>query len=331
MTTRDRLDPELRVLFEGPPAKPLTEQNLAQFRVEVDRRRATLPALGIEPRAFAAPGLGSAPPVQLLVYRPQARAESRPALLHMHGGGMFSGSPQLSPYSSAAAALQAGFTVASVAYRLAPETRFPGQIEDCYAALSWLHSAADALDIDPAYITVSGDSAGGGLAAALALMARDRDEYSLAAQVLTYPMLDCRTGESADEFSAVDAKEMSWTSDQNRFGWSALRGDYDAADLRCGWFSPSLAADLIGLPPTWIGVGTLDLFHDECKAFASRLAHAGVAVQLEVYRGAPHAFNAVPQAQVAKAWRRDVEVAFRSIAKGPGTIGGNMPTGEPSI
>lgn len=229
---------------------------------------------------------------------------------------MFSGSPKLSPYSSAAAALDAGFTVISVGYRLAPETRFPGQIEDCYAALAWLSGAAQSLEIDPARIAVSGDSAGGGLAAALALMVRDRGEYRLTAQVLTYPMLDCRTGQPGQGSDPAMPDGMCWTREQNRFGWAALRGDYNPADDTCGWFSPSLAADLTGLAPAWIGVGALDLFCSECEAYARRLAGAGVAVQLQIYPGAPHAFNSVPQARVAKAWRRDVSAAFRAVSGG---------------
>lgn len=316
MTGQLRLDPEFRSLFDGRAGQALTAEDLPRFRADAERRRAALPRMEIEPRAFEASGSGSAPPVPVLVYQPPDRAESRPALLHMHGGGMFSGSPILSPYSSAAAALDAGFTVVSVDYRLAPETRFPGQIEDCYAALAWLHNEAHALDIDPALIAVSGDSAGGGLAAALALMVRDRGEYCLRAQVLTYPMLDCRTGGGGAGSDSEDISKLSWTGEQNRFGWAALRGDYEAEDERQGWFSPALAANLSNLPPAWIGVGTLDLFHDECEAYVRQLASAGVDAHLCVYPGAPHAFNGLPEARVSKMWRNDILAAFRALSVG---------------
>lgn len=229
---------------------------------------------------------------------------------------MISGAPEISAYASAATALDLGLVVISVGYRLAPETPFPGPQEDCYAALAWLFNQAETLDIDPDRIVVSGDSAGGGLAAALALMVRDRGAYRLAGQVLTYPMLDHRTGGADDPHPDPRTGEFVWTRQRNRYAWAYLRGVDPIDEARIGWFSPACADDLTNLPPAWLGVGELDLFRGECAGYARRLTDAGVAVELVTYPGAIHGFNGVPEAQVSRRYCADLRAVFTRFALG---------------
>jgi triacylglycerol lipase len=172
---------------------------------------------------------------------------------------------------------------------------------------------AAALGIDPARVAVMGESAGGGLAAALALMARDRGTYPLCGQILTYPMIDHRTGGPDDPYGNPVTGEFVWTREKNQFGWSCLRGGYAADDGRAGWFSPSLATDLAGLAPAWIGTGSLDLFFDENLDYARRLCAAGVPVELKSHAGAFHGFNMFTGTTVAKAFARDLNAGIARL------------------
>jgi acetyl esterase/lipase len=210
--------------------------------------------------------------------------------------------------------------VVAVNYRLAPETAFPGAIEDCYAALDWIHEQAAELGIDRERVIVMGESAGGGLAAALAQLVRDRGTPMLAAQVLIYPMLDPRTG--TDEAPADNplSGEFVWPRRHNRFGWAALRGDQDIPAERLGHFGPALAGDLASLPPTFIAVGALDLFVEEDAAYALRLGRAGNAVELHVYPGGIHGFDYV-DSSIARQYRADLRAALaRLLVRGTSAI-----------
>ncbi len=316
MTTRHLVDPELLPLIDLAPADPITHANLAATRAAMDARFAGLPRPDVTTTRHLAPGRDGAPDVPLFVYDPPGTAGLRPAILQIHGGGMIAGRAELTVFGTAPIALGLGYVVVSVEYRLAPETPFPGPQEDCYAALEWLFANADALRVDPARIAVSGDSAGGGLAAALALMTRDRGGPRLAAQLLTYPMLDHRTGGADDPYLNPTTGEFVWTRERNQFGWAALRGDYAIDDARRGWFSPALATDLAGLPPAWIGTGSLDLFLDENLDYALRLGAAGVAVDVHSYAGAPHGFNAIADARVSRRFGGEYANAIGQLAKG---------------
>jgi triacylglycerol lipase len=205
-----------------------------------------------------------------------------------------------------------GCVIVSVDYRLAPETAFPGAIEDCYAGLTWTVAHAAELNIDTARLGVMGESAGGGLAAALALLARDRGEIALAFQVLTYPMLDDRTCTRAPH---PYAGEFLWTPRNNRYGWRALLGEEPGGPKVSPYAAPARADDLSGLPPTFLMTGALDLFVDENIDYARRLVAAGVPTEFHVYPGAFHAFDAWPGAQVAEQARRDrLEALERLLA-----------------
>lgn len=315
MSTRHLVDPELLDLVDAVPAAPLTIESLPLLRAGGREQLASQPQPLVSPVERIAPALDAGPPVVILHYRPPDQAPRSAAVLHIHGGGMISGQARLTTLGSAAQALAAGLPVFSVDYRLAPEHPFPSAPEDCYAALAWLFAEADSLGIDPARIIVSGDSAGGGLAAGLAHMVRDRGELSLAGQVLTYPMLDYRTALAEFPGPPLDTGEFCWTRQENGFAWAAYRGDYGLSDHMLGWFSPAMAGNFAGLAPTWIGVGALDLFRNECIGYAEALGRNGVAVDLKLYSGAPHAFNAHPDARVAQAYRADVEKAFETFAQ----------------
>lgn len=263
-------------------------------------RFATLPRVEVQPTRHMVPGRYGAPDVPVFVYDPPGTTGQRPAILHIHGGGMIAGRAELTIFGTAPIALALGVVVVSVDYRLAPETAFPGPHEDCYAAFEWLFENAVKLGIDPQRMGVSGDSAGGGLATAVAMMARDRGSHRIAAQFLTYPMLDCRTGGPDDPYRNPVTGNFVWTRERNRFCWDALRGDKPISPDQIGWFSASLATNLRNLPPTWIGTGTLDLFFDENVEYARRLCAAGIHVELHSYAGAPHGFNAATSAVVAR-------------------------------
>ncbi len=228
--------------------------------------------------------LGSGVGVRL--YRPAGVTGPGAARLWIHGGGTVMGSAAQEDRFCRKLANFTDVAVVAVDHRLAPEHPYSAPLEDCYTALQWLTRQPG---VDPARVAVGGASAGGGFAAAVAQRAHDRGDVELALQMLVYPMLDDRT-------PAESRRRVMWTARDNRTAWQwYLAGaDPEAA-------VPARRADLSGLAPAWIGVGTLDLFHDECRAYAQRLRDAGVAVREEVAEGAFHAFDLIaPNASVSQ-------------------------------
>ena len=244
------------------------------------------------------PGHQSAPDVRVILYRPETIKAPLPAFLHIHGGGYVMGSPEMTAENSIALVREIGCIVVAVDYRLAPETRFPGSLEDCYAALKWLRQNARDLGVDPGRIAIGGESAGGGLAAALALLARDRGEVPVIFQLLIYPMIDDRTVVRHDLGDSLG--EFIWTRESNRFGWESLLGVSPGAESVSRYAAAARAESLAGLPPAFISVGSLDLFLEEDVTYASRLLRAGVPTELHVYAGAFHGFEMVPEADVTR-------------------------------
>jgi acetyl esterase/lipase len=229
--------------------------------------------------------------VTLRLHRPRGITAPGPALLWIHGGGYVLGSPAQDDRLCRRFAAALGATVAAVQYRLAPKNPYPAGLDDCYAALTWLSHLPT---VDPARVAIGGASAGGGMTAALALRARDRGEVPLAAQILVYPMLDDRT--VGPEFD--DPGHRLWTQGSNAYGWKAYLGKADPEMA-----VPARNPDLSGLPPAWVGVGTLDLFHDEDLAYAQRLREAGVPVDLHVVDGAFHGFDGLaPKTAVSQGF-----------------------------
>jgi acetyl esterase/lipase len=233
------------------------------------------------------------------LHRPAAGSEPGGALLWIHGGGYVIGSPAQDDVLCRRFTKELGITVAAVKYRLAPENPHPAGLEDCYATLKWLSTLPS---VDPARVAIGGASAGGGMAAALAQLAQDRGEIDVQAQVLVYPMLDDRSGDRA---APDNPGQRLWDKKSNRFGWSSYLGGADPNVA-----VPGRRADLSGLPPAWIGVGTLDLFHDEDVEYAGRLGEAGVPCELEIVPGAFHGFDGIAaKSQVAQSFF-DSQVTF---------------------
>ena len=309
-TTLPLVDLELVAFLDEFPATPITAETLPMFRQALDaapRRAVAAPEVEVSERYL--PGPQAAPDVRVLVYRPKAARYPLPALLWLHGGGFVLRSADDDDARIKAWVAEVGCVAVSVDYRLAPETPFPGALEDCYAALKWLYKNAADLEVDASRVAVGGLSAGGGLAAALSLLARDRGEVPLVFQLLMYPMLDDRTATSTDVNSYTG--EFIWTRESNRFGWASLLGDRLGRAGVSPYAAPARAEQFSGLPPTFIGVGALDLLVAENLEYARRLLQAGVPTELHVYPGAYHAFDMVKSAAVARTFDHEVTSALR--------------------
>ena len=303
--SRHLVDPELLPLLEAFPTVAITAENLAELR----NRDLPLPPVedcGVDWEERGLDGPDS--PISVRIYRLRAATEPLGCIFHIHGGGYVGGSVAEVEFLHRPLAAELDCAIVSVDYRLAPETSFPGNIEDCYAALAWTFGHAEELGIDPARIGVMGESAGGGLAAALALLARERSEYALAFQHLIYPMLDDRTCVAEpNPYSG----EFIWHAANNRFGWTALLGKEPGGQGVSPFAAPARASDLSGLPPTFIGTASLDLFVDENIDYAHRLIRAGVPTELHVWPGAFHGFDLMPGPAISDAARTASRNALR--------------------
>jgi len=316
MNSRHLVDPELVAILDLIPSASLTAESLAMSRASSAAMFAAMPVpdypnLTVHERHI--PGPAGAPDVRIRLYQPVQAAQPTPALLWLHGGGYVSGSIETEDIRARAMAAELGCVMVSVDYRLAPETPFPGPIEDCYAALRWLHDNAKALGVDPGRLAVGGGSAGAGLAAALALLARDRGEVPLVFQVLIAPMLDDRTVTLDPPHPYTG--EFIWRHESNRFGWTALLDQEPGSEGISPYAAAARAENLAHLPPAFIAVGALDLFVEEDMAYAQRLIRAGVPTELHVYPGVYHGFQMVPNAKVTQAAARDQISAIRRALK----------------
>ncbi|MFC4013534.1 alpha/beta hydrolase [Nonomuraea purpurea] len=316
MAFHSNLDPELRAALEASPLpsfdlSALTFEELAGHRAQVSAFLAAAPAneTGVVIEDRQVPGPDGAPDVRVRIYRPAGDDEGRPALYWIHGGGMIVGSPEMDDQMVIGYVEELGVVVVSVDYRLAPDHPHPAPVEDCYAGLVWTAKSADELGIDPARLVVGGASAGGGLAAATVLLARDRGGPDIAFQLLVCPMLDDRNiTPSSHEF----AEAVVWDRAANLFGWTALLGDRVGADDVPPYAAPARASDLAGLPPAFIDVGELEVFRDEDVDYALRLSQAGVSTELHLYPGAFHGFDGmVPGAELSKRARTARLAALR--------------------
>ncbi|MGW2599914.1 alpha/beta hydrolase [Streptomyces klenkii] len=310
------LDAALAALRPGGkgPREPLTPDNLRarQERDAAARPRPTTEALRADGRfevtELRVPGPpdgpdgsdgSDGPDVTLLSARPSGLAGPLPLLYYMHGGAMIMGNAwSVLPRILREWALPLGLAVISVEYRLAPHAQYPQPLEDCYAGLAWAADHAAELDIDPDRIIIGGKSAGGGLAAALALLARDRGGPRALGQLLLCPMLD-------DRNSTFSSHQMTgrgtWDLTSNATAWKALLGDrYGTADLP-PYAAPSRATDLSGLPPAYIDVGSAEMFRDEDVAYANAIWQSGGQAELHVWPGAYHGFDSLaPQATLTQ-------------------------------
>lgn len=256
---------------------------------------------GVTIRDVVIPGPEANPGLRVRIYTPDEASAPRPALLWIHGGGFIIGTPEQDEANNIALCRELGMIVVAVAYRLGPDHPHPAALDDCYAALGWLHQGAAGLGVDPNRIAIGGNSAGAGLAAGLVLFAHDRAEVPVAFQLLIYPMLDDRTALRTD----VDQASLRlWSSKSNRLGWTSYLGRSPGGEAAPDYAAPARRERLEGLPPAWIGVGTCDLFHDEDVTYARRLQEAGVPCTLKVVEGAFHGFDLAGQkAEVVRDFR----------------------------
>jgi acetyl esterase len=305
VTTRHLIDPEVLPLLDQFPSIEFNLENLATLR-QFSPMGAGILSPEQVPELLSVPGPDGAPDVPLRIFKPRRGGASRPAIVHMHGGGYVVGSAAMLDLANRARAAEQDALVVAVDYRLAPEHPFPSALEDCYAGLRWLADNSTQLGVDPARISVMGESAGGGLAAALALLARDRGGPKLAAQFLIYPMLDYRTGGTEDPRHNSTVGEFIWTRERNQFGWSCLRGTATIEPTRFHYYSPAMAPSVSGLPRCYIATGSLDLFLEENIEYAARLVRAGLPVEFHSYAGGIHGFDLVPEARVSRCFATDL-------------------------
>ncbi|KKI20839.1 alpha/beta hydrolase [Sphingomonas sp. Ag1] len=311
MSTRHLVDPELLPLLDLWPAVTMSAEVLEQARSWPAPPQAADDD-GVVMERISVPGPAGAPDLGLVIFRPAEPVPNAGGICHMHGGGFVLGAPEGSAARLRPMVAALGCVIVSVDYRLAPETPFPGPIEDCYAGLAWTFANAARLRIDPARIGVMGESAGGGLAAALALLARDRCDYRLAFQHLLYPMIDDRTGViEGDPLTG----EFIWSRESNRFGWQAMLGQAPGGEGVSPYAAAARAEDLTGLPPTYIATGSLDLFRDENIAYAQRLLAAGVPTEFHIWPGAIHGFDGAPDAAITREANQSRIAALRRVLK----------------
>lgn len=240
------------------------------------------------------PGPEGAPDITVSIFTRSDHATGGPGIFHTHGGGMVIGDRFTGAEEYLNWVLELDAVLVSVEYRLAPENPDPAPIEDCFAGLTWMAENADVLGFEPSRLIVAGASAGGGLAAGLALLARDRGGPHLAGQLLIYPMLD-------DRNETVSSRQIDgmgvWDRGSNDTGWNALLGDRRKTDAVSIYAAPARSADLTGLPPTFIDVATAEVFRDEDVAYATRMWEQGGIAELHVWPGGFHGFDAMaPQA-----------------------------------
>ncbi|AQS88913.1 arylesterase [Neoasaia chiangmaiensis NBRC 101099] len=309
--TRELVDPQLLPFLDALPGGAVNRHTLPARRERSDalilaQLPDDLPVLVEEQYLSGPTGPAS---LRILKIQRHDLADKAPALLHCHGGGLVMGKPESSLPTLRHMAMTLGVVIVSVDYRLAPEAPYPAAIDDCYAALEWMHDNAKALRIDSQCIGVTGESAGGNLAAALCLMARDRAGPPIAYQNLVYPMLDDR----ADATDNPVVGQFCWTRESNRFAWNAYLGA-TAHDAVSPYAAPARESDYERLPPLYLSTGALDLFLDENIRFVQALAAAGVAVEVDIYPGAFHAFDVAPDADVSiRARARRLDAMRRAI------------------
>lgn len=281
------LRPAARLLPVGGGNETITPAALAAMR-EMAKTYAQPPLTTVPVVKSTIAGPKDSPDVVVYIINSKP-ATKRPGILHIHYGGFIVGSAtiQMRDLQTVAAALDCA--IVSVEYRLAPEARWKASLEDNYTGLRWLYKNADSIGVDPDRLAVMGESAGGGLAALLAITARDRGEVPLKFQCLMYPMLDDRTGSTRQLPAPIGT--LNWRAEANRFGWASFLGqEPGGADVPAGAV-PARTVNLAGLPPAWIGVGSIDLFVEEDMAYAQRLVSTGVMTELMVVPGAFHGFD----------------------------------------
>lgn len=301
-----RIDAEIRPVLDLLPRLDLTDISVARReRAELAARAAAghVPPPSVRTEDRRIPGWpDGAPEVTVRLHEPAEAAPSPPpALLWVHGGGHVLGTAAQDDPLLQDLVARTGCVAAAVEWRRAPEHPYPAAVHDAYAALRWLAGR------DHRRLVIGGASSGGGVAAGVALLARDRREVVLDAQLLVYPMLDDR---AVTPSSGEVRDPRLWNHESNRLGWAAYLSGLEGEEVPT-YAAPARAAHVRGLPPTWLATGELDLFRDEDVEYASRLLRAGVPTELHLYPGAVHGFDLfAPEAAVSKRYERDRDEAL---------------------
>ncbi|MEM7016215.1 MAG: alpha/beta hydrolase [Pseudomonadota bacterium] len=293
----EKIHPELQQAFRRIPPLPFHNRlfvNSMNFLIGLAPGKKEIDGVIISKKTLTNAGLR--------IYQPNGDS-SGAGLLWIHGGGMITGRATQDDQTCANYARDLNLVVVSVDYRLAPKHPFPVPLDDCYEVWQWFTHEADNLGVDPSRIAISGQSAGGCLAASLAQKILDAGGVQPAAQALFCPMLDDRT--AADP--ALDAiKHRVWNNKSNRAGWSAYLGHSPGESDVPAYAAPARRDELAGLPPTWVGIGDIDLFYEEARLYAQRLNEANVNCQFHTVPMAPHAFETfVPRASITQDFYQD--------------------------
>jgi acetyl esterase/lipase len=311
------LDPEIAVGLQGLPDFVFTPESLSTIRDLVPGAADASPDIERSDRPIGEDG------VAVTVHRALGCDRPAPGVYWIHGGGLIMGNRHMDNVQLERWCRSLGCVCVSVEYRLAPEYPFPTPLEDCYSGLAWLANHADELGIDPARVGIGGRSAGGGLAAAVAMLARDRGGPDLRFQILDCPMLDDRVRWPSRHTPGLPI----WNRDSNELGWRSYLGDLWGAEEVSSLAAPARAVDLTGLPPAFVAVGTADGFRDEAIDYAARLNQAGVTTELHVYPGVPHGVLLFANAAVTQRTIRDLDdFVGRSVT--PGALAA-LPSGQP--
>ena len=293
------LDPAIAVAVATDPLGTVGLDNLAKLR---ENPLAVPPPLSdeVERRDVVVPG---EPDVTIRVHRPVGVDGLLPCVYGIHGGGYVMGGYEQNDARFDVWCRRYRCVGVSVEYRLAPETAYPGPLDDCYAGLKWVHDHAEEIGVDRHRIGVGGSSAGGGLSAGVALLARDRGEIPVQFQLLESPMLDDR---QATPSSQLDGLAV-WSKESNTFAWRSYLGDLYGTDDVPMYAAPARATDLRGLPPAYVCVGAVDGFRDEDITYAMRLNQAGVPAELHVYAGLPHGVSLFATTPVGRRYLQGIE------------------------
>lgn len=296
MTINDRILPELRQAYSQFPGFRLDEDLEWSRRLLVQSPLEESELVVTTNRTIPR---GDGGEMLVKIYEPVKRNHDKlPAMLWIHGGGFVMGHPDMDDLLCERFVQTANCVVVSVDYRLAPEHPYPAAIEDCYAGLVWMTTEAPTLGIDSKRVAIAGASGGGGLTAALALMARDKGGPSIIFQMPLYPMLDNRN-ETTSSYEITDS-HATWSRTNNLTAWRMYLGEEQDTHELSPYAVPSRADNLAGLPPTYTCIGQLDLFRDETLDYVTRLAQAGVNVEMNLYPGSFHCFEVfVPDAEIS--------------------------------
>lgn len=318
------LEPELAAVLEEVPDEYLPANILDFDDLPASRDRADqlmemmlaeapeFPDVGSED--ITVPGPTADQELPLRIYRPVDAEPLLPCIYWIHGGGMVMGGLEQEDPNCERLVDELNCAVVSVDYRLAPEHPYPAPVDDCYAGLEWVAANAADLGIDSSRLAIAGPSAGGGLSAGVALRARDEGGPGLCYQMLIYPMLDDRNiTESSKQITDIGI----WDRDTNQQAWDAYLGDHSESDEVPPYAAPGRVADLSGLPPTFVDVGTHDVFRDESTSYVERLTNGGVPTEFHLWPGAYHGYDRLaPDSQLAQeTWATRLDALRRALAE----------------